>query len=83
MLSEDGETGVVFNGAIYNFRPLRRELEAAGCNFKSQTDTEILIHGYKEWGIDCLAEKIEGMFAIGICELIKKSPNILKTVRLF
>ena len=66
MLSDDKEIGVVFNGAIYNFRPLRRELEAAGYNFKSQTDTEILIHGYKEWGIDRLAEKIEGMFAVGI-----------------
>lgn len=72
MLSADGEISVVFDGAIHNVRPLRRKLEAAGCNFKSQTDTEILIHGYKEWGIDCLAEKIEGMFAIGICELIKK-----------
>lgn len=66
MLDSDGEIGVVFNGAIYNFQTLRKELENAGCTFISQTDTEVLLHGFQEWGIDRLVEKIEGMFAFGI-----------------
>src|SRR4028119_1713784 len=54
MLSDDGRTGVVFNGAIYNFRALRAELESRGHRFHSQTDTEILIYGYREWGMEKL-----------------------------
>src|SRR5215212_2197295 len=46
MLSPDCSIGVVFNGAIYNFRDLRAELETQGYQFKSHTDTEVLIHGY-------------------------------------
>jgi asparagine synthase (glutamine-hydrolysing) len=78
MLSDDGEIGVVFNGAIYNFRALRRELESLGCVFKSQTDTEILTHGYKAWGIDRLTEKIEGMFAIGIWDTRAKTLYLIR-----
>lgn len=66
MLSPDGRIGVVFNGAIYNFRALRAELEAAGYRFRSQTDTEVLIHGYREWGMEKLIGKLRGMFAIGL-----------------
>jgi asparagine synthase (glutamine-hydrolysing) len=58
--------GIVFNGAIYNFRDLRAELEAKGYKFKSQTDTEALIHGYDAWGIDGLVARIRGMFAFGL-----------------
>src|SRR5579862_5774930 len=49
MLSEDGEVGVVFNGCIYNFLPIRRELEQRGHRFRSHCDTEVLIEGYREW----------------------------------
>jgi asparagine synthase (glutamine-hydrolysing) len=66
MLSPDGELGIVFNGAIYNFLNLRDELQSNGYNFKSQTDTEVLLHGFREWGIDKLVEKIEGMFAFAL-----------------
>jgi len=66
MLSADGQVGVVFNGAIYNFRELRAELERSGHVFYSQTDTEILIEGYREWGIDALVARLRGMFAFGI-----------------
>lgn len=66
MLAPDRSVGVVFNGAIYNFLRLRADLEARGYQFKSNTDTEVLIHGYKEWGIDALVAKLEGMFAIGL-----------------
>src|SRR5262249_7516820 len=56
MLSPGRNVGVVFNGAIFNFRPLRRELEDLGYRFRSQTDTEVLLHGYDAWGIDRLVE---------------------------
>lgn len=66
MLSSDGKIGVVFNGAIYNFLELRKELESDGYAFMSNTDTEVLIQGYRSWGIDKLVTKLRGMFAFGI-----------------
>jgi asparagine synthase (glutamine-hydrolysing) len=66
MLSRDGNLGVVFNGAIYNFRELRKSLEEIGYSFRSQTDTEVLLHGYHAWGVDQLVEKLRGMFAFGL-----------------
>lgn len=66
MLSSEGSIGIVFNGAVYNFRSIRNELERLGYKFKSQTDTEVLVQGYREWGIDRLASKIQGMFAFGL-----------------
>jgi len=66
MLSTDGSIGVVFNGAIYNFRELRRDLERRGRRFCTETDTEVLIEGYQVWGIDVLVSKLRGMFAFAL-----------------
>ena len=66
MLSPDRSLGVVFNGAIYNFRALTAELAAAGARFRSRTDTEVLLHGYRRWGIDGLVARLRGMFAFGL-----------------
>src|SRR5262249_30391770 len=66
MVSPDGEIGVVFNGAIYNFKELRRELEGLGYKFRSATDTEVLIHGFREWGIHRLVGRLHGMFAFAL-----------------
>src|ERR1044072_5068718 len=66
MLSPDGSVGITFNGAIYNFRELRAELEADGYHFKSHTDTEVLLHGYDAWGLDKLLERIRGMFVFAL-----------------
>jgi len=66
MLSQDGSVGLVFNGAIYNFKSLRSELEQSGFQFTSNSDTEVLLHGYRAWGIVALARRIEGMFAFGL-----------------
>lgn len=66
MMSPDGKVGVTFNGAIYNFRDLRRELEGTGTFFHSQTDTEVLVEGYRTWGIEGLVQRLRGMFAFGL-----------------
>jgi asparagine synthase (glutamine-hydrolysing) len=66
MLSADGQIGVVFNGAIYNFPSLRADLERRGHRFRSHTDTEILVEGYLAWGIDHLVAKLRGMFAFAL-----------------
>lgn len=66
MLSDDRRVGLVFNGAIYNWPELRRELERLGYSFHSQTDTEVLLHGYCAWGIDELVRRIRGMFAFAL-----------------
>ena len=65
MVSDDGRDAIVFNGEIYNFRELRRELAATG-PFRSQTDTEVLLRGYRAWGLRRLLSKIDGMFAFAI-----------------
>src|SRR5262249_48925719 len=62
MANEDGTVWVTFNGEIYNFGELRSKLEAAGHQFRSRTDTEVIVHGYEEWG-DGVVERLDGMFA--------------------
>lgn len=66
MLSDDRQIGVVFNGCIYNFLELRRELESRGNRFRSDCDTEVLLYGYREWGIDALVSRLRGMFAFAV-----------------
>lgn len=66
MVLMDGSVGIVFNGAIYNYRELRAELIAHGYEFGSTTDTEVLLYGYQEWGLDKLISRLRGMFAFGL-----------------
>lgn len=66
MLSADGQVGVVFNGCIYNFIEIRHELEQRGHTFRSRCDTEVLIEGYREWGIDGMLPRLRGMFAFAL-----------------
>ncbi|MDX1964662.1 MAG: asparagine synthase (glutamine-hydrolyzing) [Pirellulales bacterium] len=65
MSNEDGTIWVVFNGEIYNFPQLREELLKRGHRFASQTDTEVIVHGYEEWGSEVFG-KLDGMLAIGL-----------------
>jgi asparagine synthase (glutamine-hydrolysing) len=65
MWNEERTIGLVFNGEIYNFRELRRELEEQGRVFRSGADTEVILQGYEAWGID-VVKRMNGMFAIGL-----------------
>lgn len=65
MTDADGHLHVVFNGEIYNFPALRIELENSGLIFRTNSDTEILLHGYKAWG-NRLPQKLKGMFAFAL-----------------
>jgi asparagine synthase (glutamine-hydrolysing) len=65
LYSEDRQVAVIANGEIYNFMDLRPELERAGHCFVTRSDSEVLVHGYEEWG-DELLDRIEGMFALAI-----------------
>ena len=71
MPNEDDGVQVVFNGEIYNFAEIRKELEAKGHVFKSHSDTEVIIHGYEEWGFD-VVHKFIGMFGIALWDSKKK-----------
>lgn len=72
IFNEDGSIVITFNGEIYNYQPLRVELINAGHVFKSETDTEVLLHGYEEWGMDGLLKRIRGMFTFLIWDDNKK-----------
>src|SRR5437870_4599085 len=65
MCNEDRTIWVVFNGEIYNFQELRRELIQKGHSFSSTTDTEVILHSYEEHGVDCLSQ-LQGMFAFAL-----------------
>jgi asparagine synthase (glutamine-hydrolysing) len=65
MCNEDGKIWVVFNGEIYNFQEIREKLVKKGHLFKSKSDTEVILHAYEEWGVECLCH-FRGMFAFVI-----------------
>jgi asparagine synthase (glutamine-hydrolysing) len=68
MSDQNESVWVVFNGEIYNFPELRRELEARGHTFRTNCDTEVIVHGYKEWGQD-VVNHLNGMFGLAIWDV--------------
>jgi len=71
MFSNDGTYVAVYNGEIFNYIELREELKQKGYHFKTDTDTEVLINSYKEWGVECL-NKFNGMWAFAIYDTANK-----------
>ena len=77
MLDEDANIVITFNGEIYNVNGLRQQLIAQGLNFKSRSDTEVILAAYKVWG-ERFPEKLDGMYSIGIFD---SSKNLIYLVR--
>ena len=71
MRTEDGRLVITFNGEIYNYRELREELKGRGHSFRTRSDTEVLLHGYSEYGVKIL-DRLRGMFAFVIWDTRKK-----------
>lgn len=71
MFSSDNRFVIIFNGEIYNYLEIRHELIQKGYSLKSNTDTEVLLNSFIEWGEDCL-EMLNGMFAFVIYDTIEK-----------
>src|SRR5712691_1204172 len=67
MESEDGRHAITFNGEIYNYREIRAELMSKGHTFRTQSDTEVILAAYREWGKACV-RRLRGMFAFGIAD---------------
>src|SRR5882672_3739078 len=82
MVNSAGTVAIVFNGEIYNHAELRRELEALGkYQWKTDhSDTEMLLHAYEEWGVDCV-KKFYGMFAVGIYDTRDPGRPVLHLIR--
>ncbi len=78
MLSDDGQVGVVFNGCIYNFQELRKELEQRGHRFRSQCDTEVLLRGYQQWGAEALTRRLRGMFGLAIWDQPRRKLTLVR-----
>ncbi len=75
MITEDRRYALTYNGEIYNFQELRTELERLGYQFRSRTDSEVVLYSYAEWGEKCL-DRFNGMFAFAIWDC-KKSELFL------
>jgi asparagine synthase (glutamine-hydrolysing) len=68
MSDAEGTVWIIFNGEIYNYRELRAELQSKGHQFRTNSDTEVIIHGYKEWGTDVF-NRLNGMFGLAIWDV--------------
>ncbi len=72
LFNEDGSVVVVFNGEIYNFEALAAELEAAGHRFATRSDTEVIVHGWEQWGEECV-HRFRGMFAFALWDRTRRT----------
>lgn len=72
MQDDEGRFVLTYNGEIYNYLELKQELESAGLRFRGSSDTEVILRGYKHWGLDCL-KKLNGIFAFAIWDRREKT----------
>jgi asparagine synthase (glutamine-hydrolysing) len=82
VFNETADVGVVFNGEIYNFPQLRAELESRGHAFRTRSDTEVIVHGYEEWGERCV-DHFHGMFAFALWDGRNAAANSSRRGRVF
>ena len=74
----DGRLWITFNGEIYNYKELRSELNTHGYNFRTDTDTEVILAAYCHWGVECI-KRLRGMFSFALCDTNapKNSPSFI------
>src|SRR5437660_5745353 len=71
MSDAEGTVWIIFNGEIYNYRELRAELQSKGYQFRTNSDTEVIVHGYKEWGTEVF-NHLNGMFGLAVWDVARK-----------
>lgn len=77
MFTEDRRFSIILNGEIYNYREIRKELEAKGQIFTTGSDTEVLLKAFREWGVGCL-DRLNGMFAFAVWDDVDKSLTLVR-----
>lgn len=77
MISEDGSIFITYNGEVYNYKEIRKELKKRNYSFKSNTDTEVILKAYQEWGQECV-KMFNGMFAFAIWDKNKNELNLFR-----
>lgn len=78
MQSHSGRYVIAYNGEVYNFQDLRRELEACGHSFRGHSDTEVIVQGFDEWGIAATTTRLIGMFAIAVWDRAEQSLTLIR-----
>ncbi|MGH8893758.1 MAG: asparagine synthase (glutamine-hydrolyzing), partial [Actinomycetes bacterium] len=78
MMSQSGRHVLVFNGEVYNFRRLRRQLEREGVRFRGSGDTEVLLQGWERWGPDRLLREVNGMFAMAMWDTRDRTLTLVR-----
>jgi len=77
MTNEGGSLQIVFNGELYNYVELRRKLEAHGHQFRTKSDTEVIVHSYEQWGTECVT-RFNGMFAFALWDSVHRTVFIAR-----
>ena len=78
MLSADGRYVAIFNGEVYNYAELRAELEAAGCEFRGTSDTEVILAGILQWGLENAVKRFNGMFAMALWDRRERRLHLMR-----
>ena len=78
MRSAGGRFVVTFNGEIYNYRELRRALEGRGREFRTDTDTEVMLEAFAEWGVEGALPLLNGMFAFAVWDDVEKTLTLAR-----
>lgn len=78
MASHRGELVISYNGEIYNFRDVRRELESTGHRFVGNSDTEVMLAAFEEWGVERALDRLVGMFAIGLWDRQRRVLHLIR-----